>query len=48
MVEKEFHVGRIDDEFPALKFWNLFDEYNLNKYKESFEKDLPTKAKTMR
>lgn len=32
LVEKEFHVGMIDSEFPLLKFWNLLDKTNNRKY----------------
>lgn len=33
IIEKEFHVGSITQEFPMLKFWNLMDKDNADKYK---------------
>jgi len=33
LIEKEFNVGRIEGDFPAMKFWNLLDEENGNRYK---------------
>jgi hypothetical protein len=40
IIEKEFHVGMVDETFPLLKFWNLFDDKNLNRYKRAMEKDI--------
>ncbi len=37
-VEKEFNVGPIDDKFPLLKFWNLYDEENIRRYKQLIDK----------
>ena len=38
-IEKEFHIGcLIDDSFPAMKFFNMYDDYNMNKYRELNEK----------
>ena len=33
IVEKEFHVGVITDDFLAMKFWNLLDEKHGKRYK---------------
>jgi len=33
-VEKEFHVGMVDEHFPLMKFFNLYDEYNIQKYND--------------
>lgn len=37
IVEKEFCVGKITDEFPALKLWNLLDEENIERFNESMK-----------
>ena len=31
-LEKEFHVGLITDQFPAMKFMNLYNKYNIDRY----------------
>ena len=33
IIEKEFNVGLIDENFPAMKLFNLMDKYNLDRYK---------------
>jgi len=33
IIEKEFNVGPITEDFLAMKFWNLLDEHNNKKYK---------------
>jgi hypothetical protein len=38
MIEKEFHVGMVDEHFPLLKFWNLFDETNAKKYEKTMKR----------
>ena len=48
IIEKEFNVGPITDDFLLMKFNNLLSEDNIKRYNESMEKDLPDKAKTMR
>lgn len=48
IIEKEFNVGPITDDFPLMKFNNLLSEDNIKRYNESMEKDLPDKARTMR
>lgn len=35
LVEKKFNVGPIDENFLAMKFFNLLDEENGKMYKES-------------
>lgn len=32
ILEKEFNVGPIDENFLAMKFWNLLDETNTKRY----------------
>ena len=32
MIEKEFNVGAITEDFLAMKFWNLMDKENNEKY----------------
>lgn len=32
IVEKEFNVGPITQDYLAMKFWNLFDKTNVDKY----------------
>jgi len=32
IIEKEFNVGKIDQDFPAMKFFNLFDKVNNERY----------------
>lgn len=43
-IEKEFNIGPIHDTFPALKFWNILDDQNIEKYKKMTEKDMPGKS----
>jgi hypothetical protein len=38
LVEKEFNVGPITEDFPLLKFLNLINVKNLNKYNEMMNK----------
>ena len=33
IIEKEFNVGPITDDFLAMKFWNLLDSDNAKRYK---------------
>lgn len=33
IIEKEFNVGPITEDFPAMKFLNLLDEDNLKRFK---------------
>lgn len=33
-AEKEFNVGLIDESFPMMKLWNLFDEDNLKRFND--------------
>lgn len=43
LVEKEFNVGPVTEDFLAMKFWNLLDEKNISRYNnkgESKEGDL--------
>ena len=41
LIEREFHVGKIDYDFPYMKFINLWDETNLDRYKKMCEKGIP-------
>jgi len=41
-IEKEFHVGMIDDNFPLMKFYNLYDEYNIEQYNKAQNKQSGT------
>ena len=34
-VEKEFHVGVVSEDFLLLKFWNLWDKDNVDRYNKS-------------
>ena len=48
-IEKEFHVGMIDDNFPLMKFYNLYDEYNIEQYNKAQNKQNGTdSSKTFR
>ena len=33
-AEHEFHI-MVDADFPLMKFWNWFDEYNIKQYNRS-------------
>jgi hypothetical protein len=49
IIEKEFNVGPVTKDFPLMKIWNLFDEYNLEQWKKSQEQPGTSgKIKTMR
>jgi len=37
MLEKEFNVGPITEDFLAMKFWNLLDGKHAERYKRSSE-----------
>ncbi len=32
IIEKEFNVGPITEDFLAMKFWNILDEENTKRY----------------
>lgn len=38
LLEKEFNVGPITEDFLAMKFWNLLDEKNLKRYSDSMKR----------
>ena len=44
IIEKEFHVGAITHEFLAMKFWNLFDETNINRYSQDMSSQMKGKG----
>jgi hypothetical protein len=44
IIEKEFNVGAITEDFPLLKFWNLLSEDNIKRFKSVQEQA----TKTMR
>jgi len=46
-VEKQFHIS-IEEDYPLLKFYNFWDEHNVNKYNELEKLSTSTDAKTMR
>lgn len=33
LIEKEFNVGKVDEHFPVMKFWNLLNPENAERYK---------------
>ena len=37
LVEKEFNVGPITEEFLAMKFWNLLDSKHMDRYNRASE-----------
>lgn len=47
LVEHEFNVGAIDENFLAMKFFNLLDEENGRRYKESVTGSSSGKAVTI-
>lgn len=46
-IEKEFCVGPITEDFLLLKFWNLWDEDNIQKYKDNMSSASSDVPKTM-
>lgn len=36
-LEKEFNIGAIREDFPYMKFVNLWDEININRYNKVSE-----------
>jgi len=38
----------VDDQFPAMKFFNIWDEYNMTKYNESQKPDNNGLVRTFR
>lgn len=46
IVEREFHTGPITDDFLVMKFWNLFDDYNIKRNKK--EQDELMKSRSLR
>jgi hypothetical protein len=38
LIEKEFHVGVVSEDFLLLKFWNLWDDDNVRMYNESLKR----------
>ena len=41
LVEKEFNVGPITDDYLILKFWNLFDKDNIQRYNNDQQNNKP-------
>lgn len=37
LIEKEFNVGKVTGKFPLMKFWNLLDKENVERYKRDSE-----------
>lgn len=37
LIEHEFNVGPVTEDFPLLKFWNLCDKANNERFKKSIE-----------
>ena len=48
VVEKEFNVGPVTEDFLLMKFWNLFDDYNVETYKAQSERAFSKDVKTIR